>query len=115
MSTTTTAPAVGSMVPLLSVYDMHRTVAFYRDVLGFEVEAEWEEDDHLYWAAMKCDDTSLMFNAEYEGEPCQYTGEQKRKAADDTNAKIFPIQGFCLHVCQPHNTYGTFDRSYWCD
>ena len=64
MSTTT--PALGSIVPLLAVYDMRRTVAFYRDVLGFEVEAEWEQDGHLYWAAMKCGDTRLMFNAEYE-------------------------------------------------
>lgn len=58
--------AIGPMVPLLNVYDMRRTVAFYRDVLGFELEQQWEPDGHLYWASMKRGGTKLMFNAEYE-------------------------------------------------
>lgn len=62
------SPAVGPMVPLLMVCDMHRAVAFYRNVLGFEVEAQWEPDGHLYWAQLKCGDTRLMLNAEYEDE-----------------------------------------------
>lgn len=60
------SPAVGSMVPLLMVYDMQRAVAFYRDVLGFAVEAQWAPDGHLYWAQLKNGDTRLMLNAEYE-------------------------------------------------
>jgi len=64
-------PAVGPMVPLLMVYDMHRAVAFYRDVLGFEVEAQWAPDGHLYWAQLKHGAARLMLNAEHEdGERC---------------------------------------------
>lgn len=58
----------GPMVPLLMVYDMRRTVAFYRDVLGFEVEQQWEPDGHLYWASLKSGRAKLMVNAEYEDE-----------------------------------------------
>lgn len=58
--------AVGTMIPLLAVYDMPRAVAFYRDVLGFDIETKWEPDGHLYWAKLKCGDTRLMLNAEHE-------------------------------------------------
>ena len=32
------ALSIRSVVPLLTVYDVHRSIAFYRDVLGFEVK-----------------------------------------------------------------------------
>lgn len=54
------------MVPLLSVYDMPRAVAFYCDMLGFEIENQWSPGGHLYWAELKSGDTWLMLNAEHE-------------------------------------------------
>ena len=54
------------MVPLLMVFDMRRAVAYYRDVLGFSVEAQHEHDGHFYWAQLKSGETRLMLNAEYE-------------------------------------------------
>jgi glyoxylase I family protein len=57
---------IQSLTPLLMVYDMRRSVAFYRDVLGFEVLEDWEPDGHLYWAMLKLGDAVLMLNADYE-------------------------------------------------
>ena len=55
-----------NVTPLLMVYDMRRSVAFYRDVLGFEVVQTWEPDGHLYWAQLKLGGAVMMLNAEYE-------------------------------------------------
>lgn len=54
------------VVPLLQVYNMHRSTAFYRDVLGFEVLQTHEPDGHLYWAMLKLGGTRIMLNARFE-------------------------------------------------
>jgi uncharacterized glyoxalase superfamily protein PhnB len=51
---------------LLMVYDMRRSVAFYRDVLGFEVLQNHEPDGHLYWVMLRLGGARLMLNAEFE-------------------------------------------------
>jgi catechol 2,3-dioxygenase-like lactoylglutathione lyase family enzyme len=38
------AITVTSITALLQVYDMHKSVAFYRDTLGFEVVHKYEPD-----------------------------------------------------------------------
>ena len=50
------------------VYDMQRSVAFYRDLLGFEVVAKHDPDGKLYWALLKMGKEELMLNAEFEDE-----------------------------------------------
>ncbi|MGD0390256.1 MAG: VOC family protein [Tepidisphaeraceae bacterium] len=54
------------VTPLIQVFDMRRSVAWYRDVLGFEVLQTHEPDGHLYWAMLKLGDAVLMLNAKYE-------------------------------------------------
>jgi uncharacterized glyoxalase superfamily protein PhnB len=54
------------VTPLIQVFDMRRSVAWYRDVLGFEVLQTHEPDGHLYWAMLKLGDSVLMLNAKYE-------------------------------------------------
>ena len=51
---------------LLQVFDMRSSVAFYRDVLGFEVVSSYEPEGHLYWVMLKNGGASLMLNAKYE-------------------------------------------------
>lgn len=70
------------------VYDMRRAVAFYRDILGFEVEHQWEPDGHLYWAQLKCGDTRLMLNAEYEDD--QRRPEHDRPHEKDVTFCFYP-------------------------
>jgi uncharacterized glyoxalase superfamily protein PhnB len=54
--------------PLFQVFDMRRSVAWYRDMLGFEVVQSHEPDGHLYWAMLRLGDATLMLNAQYEDE-----------------------------------------------
>ncbi|MFM1850909.1 MAG: hypothetical protein RIS54_593 [Verrucomicrobiota bacterium] len=70
------------------VYDMRRSVAFYRDVLGFEVEASWEPDGHYYWAQLRSGDTRLMLNAEFEDE--ERPPEPNRPHGKDVTFCFYP-------------------------
>lgn len=54
------------VTPLLQVFDMRKSVAWYRDVLGFEILQTHEPDGHLYWAMLKLGDAVLMLNAKYD-------------------------------------------------
>ena len=54
------------VTPLLQVYDMRRSVAFYLDVLGFEVVEQYEPDGHLYWAMLRLGGAVVMLNSRYE-------------------------------------------------
>jgi uncharacterized glyoxalase superfamily protein PhnB len=56
------------VAPLLQVYDMRRSVAWYRDKLGFQVLESYEPDGHIYWAMLRLDESTLMLNAKYEDE-----------------------------------------------
>ena len=56
------ALTISGMVPLLEVFDLPKAVAFYRDVLGFEMVA----GDESWWCMLKLGDTSLMLNTAYE-------------------------------------------------
>jgi len=44
----------------LTVGDLERSIAWYRDVLGFDVEERWESDGQLRGVEMKAGDVSLM-------------------------------------------------------
>jgi uncharacterized glyoxalase superfamily protein PhnB len=57
-----------SLTPLLQVFDMRTSVAWYRDVLGFEVLQTHEPDGHFYWAMLQLGNARLMLNAAYEDE-----------------------------------------------
>lgn len=48
------------LVPYLRVDDMHRSVAFYRDALGFEITSSIGEGPELFWAQLERDGVSLM-------------------------------------------------------
>jgi len=58
-------------VPLLQVYDMPQALAFYRDVLGFEViekspEPETPEGRFSHWMWLKLGSAQLMLNTAYD-------------------------------------------------
>jgi uncharacterized glyoxalase superfamily protein PhnB len=93
-STKTDQPLVGPMTPLLMVYDMRRAVAFYRDVLGFEVEAQWEPAGHLYWAQLKNGGARLMLNAEYEDD--KRRPEHDRPHGKDVTFYFYPKDAAAL-------------------
>lgn len=60
------AIAIRDLTPLLEVFDMPRSIAFYRDVLGFEVVETSESGDDFDWAMLRCGQAALMLNTAYE-------------------------------------------------
>lgn len=68
---------VEGVAPLIQVFDMPRSVAFYRDVLGFEVVATSppRNRDDFDWGLLRLDGVELMLNTAYEE-------DQRPKAPD---------------------------------
>src|ERR1700724_120681 len=50
------------ITPLLEVFDLPASIAFYRDVLGFELVS----GDDSWWCMLKLGEVSLMLNTAYE-------------------------------------------------
>lgn len=50
-----------SLVPMLSVADVEKTLRFYQQALGFEVVHRYEQDGFLHWALVRSGATELMF------------------------------------------------------
>jgi len=57
---------VQGMTPLIQVFDMPSSLAFYRDKLGFEVMQTSGQGDQSGWVMLKLNDAALMLNTMYE-------------------------------------------------
>jgi catechol 2,3-dioxygenase-like lactoylglutathione lyase family enzyme len=57
---------VRELVPLLFVQDIERSLAFYRDSLGFEVRGKWEPDGKLSWCRIERGHSALMLQQALE-------------------------------------------------
>src|SRR5882672_107533 len=62
---------MSGLVPLLQVFDMNESVAFYRDMLGFEIhghspEIEAAEGRYFHWAWLRHGDAELMLNTAFD-------------------------------------------------
>src|SRR3954447_18376967 len=79
---------VAGVTPLLEVFDMRRSVAFYRDVLGFELVQQWAPDGHLYWAMLKLGGAVVMLNARYEAH-AQPAAPDAARAAGHADTELF--------------------------
>ncbi len=55
-------------VPLFDVADMEKSVAFYVDGLGFDIQNRWEKDGELQWRWLRHGDGALMLQ-KTQGEP----------------------------------------------
>jgi uncharacterized glyoxalase superfamily protein PhnB len=50
-----------SLVPILRVLDVDKSLAFYQEALHFDVLHRYEQDGHLHWALAKSGEIALMF------------------------------------------------------
>jgi catechol 2,3-dioxygenase-like lactoylglutathione lyase family enzyme len=57
---------IKGMSPLLSVFDMPTSLAFYRGVLGFEVIHDSGEGDNSGWVMLQAADVTFMLNTAYD-------------------------------------------------
>lgn len=57
---------IESLTPLIQVFNMPRSLAFYRDLLGFQVVADSGDGDDSSWVWLQLDGLNLMLNDQYE-------------------------------------------------
>jgi glyoxylase I family protein len=59
---------IRGMAPLLQVFDMPTSIAFYTDVLGFEVISTSSPGPRFDWALLKLNNVELMLNTAFESD-----------------------------------------------
>ena len=57
---------VRGICPLISVFNMPRSLAFYRDILGFQIVSDSGNGDGSSWVWIRLDGADLMLNDQYE-------------------------------------------------
>jgi uncharacterized glyoxalase superfamily protein PhnB len=85
------------LVPLLQVFDMNESIAFYRDMLGFEIVQhspliDAAEGRYFHWAWLRHDGAELMLNTAFDA--------NERPAARDP-ARIGAHDDVCLYIGCP--------------
>jgi catechol 2,3-dioxygenase-like lactoylglutathione lyase family enzyme len=81
---------IRGMAPLLQVFDMPASVAFYRDVMGFEVVSTSKpRGEHFDWALLQLNGVELMLNTAYEEDSRPPAPDPARIAAHDDTAIYF--------------------------
>lgn len=81
---------VRGMSPLLQVFDMPTSIAFYRDVLGFEVVTTSNPGgEHFDWALLQLNGVELMLNTAYERDDRPPKPDSTRIASHDDTALYF--------------------------
>jgi len=72
---------IGGFATLIQVFDMPTSLAFYRDVMGFQVISDAPENGRCDWVWLKSDDSELMLNTAYETEARPPSPDPARIAA----------------------------------
>lgn len=57
---------VRGMAPLIEVFDMPISLAFYRDKLGFRVVGDSGQGDESGWVMLELGDATIMLNTAYD-------------------------------------------------
>src|SRR5258708_20141191 len=80
---------IRGLCTLLQVFDMERSVGFYHDVLGFEIQGTSKPDGHFYWALLRLNGLELMLNAAYEDDERPAAPDSARVTAHEDTAIYF--------------------------
>lgn len=89
------------VTPLLEVFDMPRSIAFYRDVLGFEVVETSQPGTDFTWARLKLNDAELMLNSAYEAHDRPQVPDPTRVAGHADTELFFgcpDLDAACVHL-----------------
>ena len=119
-----------SVTPLLEVYDMRCSVAFYCDLLGFALVDKYEPDGNLYWAMLKLGGATgggatIMLNSRYEAkdQPAQADPSLRPGHADttlffmcdDVDAAYAHVRAKGIDAKEPANTHYGMRQLYLTD
>jgi glyoxylase I family protein len=76
---------ITSLTPLLQVFNMPRALAFYRDLLGFEIVSDSGNGDDSSWVWLRLNGSDLMLNDQYEpGHVPESAPAERTRWHDDT-------------------------------
>lgn len=76
---------IRGLSPLLQVFDMPTSLAFYRDKLGFRVTGDSGQGDDSGWVMLELGDATIMLNTAYdEGERPDSPDRQRINSHEDT-------------------------------
>jgi len=97
------AIATRGLAPLFQAFEMPRSIAFYRDVLGFEVAsaAPAAPTDCFDWALLRRDGVELMLNTAYEADARPSSPDPARVRAHGNTALYFAcrdVDGAYAHL-----------------
>ena len=81
--------SIGGFATLIQVFDMPTSLAFYRDVMGFEVISDAPEDGRCEWVWLKSGESELMLNTAYEAEARPPAPDHTRFAAHSDTTLYF--------------------------
>jgi catechol 2,3-dioxygenase-like lactoylglutathione lyase family enzyme len=82
---------IGGFATLIQVFDMPTSLAFYRDVLRFEV-SEVPDDGRYDWVMLKLHGSELMLNTAYEAQDRPPVPDPARIAAHRDTALFFACE-----------------------
>lgn len=73
------------LTPLIQVFNMPRSLAFYRDLLGFKVVSDSGDGDNSSWVWISLNGLNLMLNDQYEpGQVPDAPPAERARWHDDT-------------------------------
>lgn len=79
---------IQGMVPLIQVFDMPTSIAFYCDVLGFEIMMS-SPGPRFDWALLRLNGVELMLNTAYEADVRPQAPDRARINAHDDTGLFF--------------------------
>jgi catechol 2,3-dioxygenase-like lactoylglutathione lyase family enzyme len=85
-------PKLEALCPLLEVFDMRTSVAFYRDVLGFEVVSQSPSGDDPGWLLLRQGEVELMLSTAFEAGERPPAPDPARVAAHRDTGLFFGSQ-----------------------
>ncbi|MGQ0542381.1 MAG: VOC family protein [Blastocatellia bacterium] len=83
---------VRGLSPLLEVFDMPTSLAFYRDKLGFQVTGDSGQGDNSGWVMLQLGDSTIMLNTAYD--------DGERPSAPDP-ARVVAHHDTCIYFGCP--------------
>ncbi|HEX6125645.1 MAG TPA: VOC family protein [Pyrinomonadaceae bacterium] len=72
---------IRGLSPLLEVFDMPTSLAFYRDKLGFRITGDSGQGDESGWVMLELGDATIMLNTAYDAGERPAAPDPARSAA----------------------------------
>lgn len=93
---------VRGMAPLIQVFDMPTSIAFYCEVLGFQIKGTSKPGPKFGWALLSLNGVELMLNTAYEEDNRPAAPDPARVAAHDDTCLYFgcpDVDAAYEHLC----------------